>query len=293
MSKVFRVSTYAASNFEWDIIAVIFTATDRLQHFWWNDSLQISEYYKRLDMMLGKYMEYAEIMSADLMVVSDHGFGPCERLVSINRSLEEAGLAVRTESPFSKVLSRAGFTRGRIRNIMGEWPAAFNVLPGPLQDMIRRFVPESAESTMEIDVARSFAYAKTAAGVFLQNGSMRGIVAKKLSELSDKITGDPIVEKVISRDEALQGAYSYRAPDLFLQTRLGYGFSIDKTDLEKGLVGTHRPEGIFMHYRPNSSSNHQELLAPIRPWDVAASILHILKVPVPDYFDGRPKIRRD
>jgi predicted AlkP superfamily phosphohydrolase/phosphomutase len=291
-SKVFRVGTYAAFNLEWDVLAVIFTVTDRLQHFWWSEGYRISELYKRLDIMLGEFIRSADEASADLMVVSDHGFGPCHKFVSINGFLEEAKLTVRTESTFSKMLAELGFTRGKMRKIMGAWPSTFTALPTFFQDMIRRVVPESEENLRELDTNKSLAFAKTPAGVFLRDDNMRDIVIKKLTELTDQTTGTPIVAKIMNRNDVLQGAYSYRAPDLFLEPSPGYGFSLDKADVERGFTGVHRPEGIFIHYRPNGGAQRlrNDL---VRPWDVAATTLNILGVSVPSHFDGTPIIARD
>lgn len=289
-SKVFRVGAYAAFNLEWDVLAVIFTATDRLQHFWWNEPNRIAELYKRIDVMLGEFIECAKATQADIMVVSDHGFGPCNRFVSINGWLEQAGLAVRSESPLSKIFAQRGLTRGRIRTKMGDWPSAFTAMPSFLQDFVRRFIPESAENLKELDITKSAAYSKTPSGIYLHNHNSEDLVLKRLSELRDDITGNLIIEKIMKRDEVLKGAYAYRAPDLFLQPAIGYGFSMDKADLESGYTAVHRPEGIFIHYRPNSVSEPQTLSSPVRPWDVAASVLHLLGIPVPDYFDGVPKV---
>jgi len=289
-SKVFRVGAYSAFNLDWDVLAVIFTVTDRLQHFWWNEQNRIAELYKRIDVMLGEFRKCAEETSADIMVVSDHGFGPCDRFVSINGWLEQAGLAVRSESPFSKMLAGGGITRGRIRTIMGAWPTAFTAMPRFMQDIVRKFIPESAENLKELDITKSVAYAKTPSGIYLRDRNSEEDVLRKLSEMQDPSTGNRVIEKIMKRDEVLHGDYAYRAPDLFLQPAAGYGLSIDKTDIERGYTAVHKPEGIFIHYRPNASSEPQGLPGPARPWDVAASILHILGIPVPEYFDGTPKI---
>src|SRR5208282_3285280 len=105
------------------------------------------------------------------------------------------------------------------------------------QDMIRRVVPESEENLRELDTSKSVAFAKTPAGVFVRDDNMRDIVIKKLKGLTDQTTGVPIVEKIMGRNEALQGAYTYRAPDLFLEPSPGYGFSLDKADVERGFTG--------------------------------------------------------
>jgi predicted AlkP superfamily phosphohydrolase/phosphomutase len=291
--KTFRVSKYLALNFDWDVLAVIFTTTDRLQHFWWDDSVEISRHYHMLDVMLGEYLECAKARGADLLVISDHGFGHCKRRFRINDWLEESGLAVYRESLLSKVLGDLTITKTRARDIWGKWPSAFRALPGFMQEMIRTHVPESGQARRQLDIAKSAAYARGYAGIFVPDRGLRERLAKKFTELTDKSTGDFVFERVMDREEVLNGPYSYRAADLFLLPSLGYDVLATDSVTEAARVGTHRPEGILIHYRSRSTPSSPVLISgPARPWDVGTSILDILGVPIPGYFDGKPIIGR-
>jgi predicted AlkP superfamily phosphohydrolase/phosphomutase len=282
--KIFRVSRYLASNYAWDLLAVIFTTTDRLQHYWWRNPQEIAEHYRIIDRMIGEYLEYSKEHNADLIVVSDHGFGPCDEFFLINEWLEELGLAVYKDSLLSKILSPLGFTKSTFRNAFGSWPEAFRMLPPLLQELVRRHVPENAEDK-KIDLAESSAYARSSAGVFVQDGNRREFIAQALRTLRSRTDGRPIFEKIARREDELHGAYSYRGADLLLQPSLGHYVAISKQD-RRGLTGTHRPEGIFIHYRSNSQFQHQGSRT-VRPWDVGATILTLLGLPIPEYFDGR------
>jgi predicted AlkP superfamily phosphohydrolase/phosphomutase len=289
-SKSFRVSRYAASKCDWDLLAVIFTATDRLQHFWWREPLEITKHFRTLDSMLAEYVEYANSLSADLVIVSDHGFGPCDKHFMINEWLEKFGLASYRESSVFRALSEAGFTKSWIEKLTGRWPPVFSMLPAFLQDIIRRSIPESRESKRELDIARSVAYARSPAGIFVRGADWQDTIITKLREVTDHATGSLIFDSVMKRNDVMQGQYSYRAADLLLQPTLGYDVSVATRAFDSQLVGTHRPEGIFIHYRPGSIVSYEKENMPIRPWDVPAIILHVLDVPIPGYFDGRSKI---
>jgi len=285
-SKHIRVGRYAAFTLEWDVLAVVLTVTDRLQHFWWDDEDKIVEFYRRIDAFLGELIDLAESAGGELMVVSDHGFGPCTRVVDLNESLESLGLVLRTDSPISRILNRMGLSRHRAKAKVGASPPWFDRLPEKLKELVLRYVPESPEDSGRVDTLNSIAFARTKAGIFLNNEKTQAAVVSKLSSLTYEDTGEPILEKIVPREEALHGSYVYRAPHLFLQPRFGYAFGLAHSD--RGIVGTHRPEGIFIHYDPNSSRAQRDLPTPIRPWDVAATILQIAGVPIPDYFDGQP-----
>jgi len=288
--KTYRVSKHVASDFDWDLLAVIFTMTDRLQHFWWNDSAAISEYYRKLDNILGDYLEYTKDHNADLIVVSDHGFGPCKTFFRISEWLRELDLAVYNESPLSRVLAKLKITKEGARDVWGLWPPFFRALPAFLQEVIRTYVPESGQLERQLDIGKSLAYARGWAGIFVAEKRIREYLTTKLSELTDRTTRSLIFEKVMKREDVLQGPYLYRAADLLLLPSLGYHVLTRESAYETAMSGTHRPEGIFVHYRPNSGLTHPaSALGHIRPWDVGASILHTLGVPIPEYFDGKLK----
>lgn len=289
-TKVHRVGRYAATRFEWDLLAIIFTTTDRLQHYWWDDHDEITKHYRMLDEMIGDYMKIADDFSADIIIVSDHGFGPVKHIFQIDKWLQDSGLAHYRHTRFSKAMSRINLTKDKIPKLLPNWHSIFDILPDFLQTELRRFIPEGHKVA---DISRSDAYC-IGSGVFVK-GEKKEKVAKSLRELTDE-AGVPILEEVIDRENALHGPYSDRGSDLFIQPRSDYfvSRSFDEfngvllgDDSQRILTGHHRPDGIFIHYGPNNS-----LYAPasinLRPWDVAALILHLLGVPLPEYFDGEP-----
>lgn len=120
--------------------------------------------------------------------------------------------------------------------------------------------------------------------------SFRDDLARRLSGLRDPRSGDPVVERVWTREELYRGPESIHGPDLVVQCREGYvahsGFG------GKGRVVTASPLG--------HSSEHQHVgffMAGglgIRPAelegrlaDVAPTILEALGLPAPADGDGR------
>ncbi|MDR7485188.1 MAG: alkaline phosphatase family protein [Armatimonadota bacterium] len=94
-------------EFPWDFFMFVLMTTDRLQHLiWrhvdpshpWYDSDEarryapgILDYYRRLDDMVADLLARLDAQTT-FMLVSDHGFGPLERSVSLLRWLGQAGL---------------------------------------------------------------------------------------------------------------------------------------------------------------------------------------------------------
>jgi predicted AlkP superfamily phosphohydrolase/phosphomutase len=283
--KLFRVSRYLAENYEWDALAIIFTTSDRLQHYWWHDQDRIAEYYKTVDTMLGEYCKYAKRAGADLIVVSDHGFGPAKQVFLVNRWLESAGLTSYSKSLFSKGMSGLGLSKTQITRRWPSWPILFSRLPHVLQLGIRKVLPQDEAF---VNMRRSSALAKTQLGVFVTKPKDIELVANMLRQATDE-TGSRVFEKVFYSREVLNGPYVYRAPELFLQPFDSYDISLSKQASLSLRTGTHRPQGIMI-YCNSTSDRPGRILDPVRPWDVAASILEIFSLPIPDYFDGKPKI---
>jgi len=281
--KMFRVSTHVAANFEWDVLATIYTTTDRLQHYYWNDGAAVSSHYSLIDGFLGENMEMAKNYDADLIVVSDHGFGPLKWPYLINEWLERNKLATRSAPLFRKIVSAKQGNR-RPRKLSGKWQSLFRALPPWVQDIARKHAP----GTSEIDRSSSQVFAMTSRGVFVRDTELMSSTIEKLKHITHEETGKLVFDKILRCDEVLQGDYVSRAPDLFLIPNLGFEASTSQGQFD-GMTGTHRPEGIYMYYKPNSRSSKTSNL-PIRPWDVAATILSLQGIPIPTYFDGNPKL---
>lgn len=97
---------YELDRFKEGLLASAFFSTDRIQHIFWvtKDPSHplyqkeyaekyghvIDDYYRKMDMVLGKVMERVDEQTA-LMVFSDHGFSSFRRTVHVNSWLAENG----------------------------------------------------------------------------------------------------------------------------------------------------------------------------------------------------------
>ena len=115
----------------------------------------------------------------------------------------------------------------------------------------------------------------------------------KLLAIPHPETGEPLVEKVLERDDLYSGPQSHLAPDLVAvlgdwnyRTIGLYDFTTNKLISPAfGPTGDHRMEGIFIGtgpgFKAGSKPDGADLL------DIAPTVLHLLGVPVPDDMDGR------
>ena len=228
-----------------DLFFAVFVAADRVQHALWRRcfptgtpavpfhgaSMEILEIYKALDEALGLFLD---VLGEDetLMVVSDHGFGPLEKDVFLDRYLEVAGLL--------RFHQRGGRRRnGRI-------------------------------TIRDIDWSRTRAYSYGLFGnIYLnQRGrEPRGIVnpgrdrddtleevASVLREIRDPEDGERIVDHVLRGDLLYRGPATGHAPDLVVImrnyayiTRGGREVDGARFVAEPGVnhTGNHRLDGVF------------------------------------------------
>ena len=102
-------------------------------------------------------------------------------------------------------------------------------------------------------------------------------------------TGEPVVTRIWTREEAFAGRFMGLAPDLTLALRDGGFVSIlpSETPLKtrREPTGTHRPDGVFVAAGPGI--RHGARLPRLSILDVAPLLLHTLGLPIPEDLEGR------
>jgi predicted AlkP superfamily phosphohydrolase/phosphomutase len=297
--KQAKAALYLAKNYEWDILAPIFTTSDRLQHVFFSDLDYIRKHYVLLDQFLKEFLELASDEGANVLIASDHGFGPIRKAFYINTWLNRMGLQKIKKSFVRSALASTGLTVYKLMALMGKLRLAGIALTiYRMNPKMVNALPLGTYEEGQIDYSASKAYSTAYHGIYL-NVNLKGTeyehvretVMNKLYNLTDN--GIRIVEKLYKREEVIWGQYSDRAPDIFVVTKLGYGMSThlnpNMFDILKNrgvtISGSHRLEGIFGAYGPDIRKDVQ-LSDPIHTWDVACTILHIHGLAIPNYMDG-------
>lgn len=298
---------------DWSVMLVQFQNLDPFQHRAWRylnvdeTGLDAPEWnaeamgvLRGLDTAIGRLCELADRRGAAVMVVSDHGFGPCLGRVHVNRILAAAGL-VKLPGVSGKLRRRAvqGIDHLRLwsakRHDPGARGASFSA---------------SVRATFAIDWKRTSAFAPhqdTAAMVYLNRASLcagaplstprqiddaRTSASQALAEARHPETGRSLFPEVVDLAVAYDvDPVELGYPDLvalpdepyWVRTKLARGRSWVEPDAN--LPGTHRRDGIISLQAAGLEPG-RTLKADLR--DVTPTSLALLGLPVADVIEGTP-----
>ncbi|MEK6408669.1 MAG: alkaline phosphatase family protein [Acidobacteriota bacterium] len=268
-----RALRFLMQRGEWDFLMVVFSVLDRAQHDYWADMDPahprhdpktppefrefIHETYQRLDLAVGRLIEQLPAETR-VLVVSDHGF--CSELfeVRVNELLASAGLLTFKSPASRKSIARVRALKGKIARRIS--PAV------PNGSVLDRKVEYGGGFLEEIDWSRTRAFFSQDKGVWVNLAGREGegivsedafdsVVEEARSALLQLIApddGEPVFERAMRREEAFNGAWSSRLPDLVMvprrdeyvyNERPGYGEVVVPAD---STTGTHSRDGIFI-----------------------------------------------
>lgn len=286
----FEIADYVMKNEPADLTAVLFDGVDKLLHIAYKYMMPASsrpaltageeeirglclEYFRELDGFIGRIIELAG-PEARIFVTSDHGFGPTEKVFRVNTWLNENGYLT--------------------------WKGVEG-----LGDDEKKSVEKLIERHfVYLDWDRTTAYARTTTsnGIYIRVAEdgrsgirpedyarFRDELVSKLLAVRDPATGEPFVERVMTREEAYPGRNNRLAPDLTLVMKDHSFASIvnEKPAIvtRPEVAGTHYPEGIFIARGPGIARGAK--VKRLDMVDVAPCLIYSLGLAVPEDLEGR------
>ena len=298
-------------RFQPDLFLSVWMNTDAIQHTYWGYLHPGHPYYHRpeapamRELLLPAFRQLDDIIASlaaralpggNLLVMSDHGFGPMHRRIALNNALQQHGfLAFRQRAlRLARVQNRL---RRHLRKLSGgRWGQrpAFNV---------------NQRQSQYIDWAATQAFAGVTEefGIFLNRSDRfsHGIVSPAAAEpLLQALTqtllglrdpeGKPLIARVQRREAVYHGPYVDQAPDLLVWPAderdvftdgLLRGDRLFRTEIDHPR-GWHRPAGILIAagqgIRPGASCDSTPSLL-----DMAPTVFALLGLTPPSEFEGR------
>jgi len=223
-----KVADYFWKNIKWDIFMLVFTGTDRLEHFLWDayeDPNNIYhqdflKFFSAIDEAIGEIT--SRISEEDsLVMLSDHGMERIEVNVNLNSLLVEEGFLVVENNP-----------RKNYNSIKRETKA------------------------FALEPSRVYLHRK---GRYPRGSVEKNDEEHLLSELEEtfyslRYKGRKVIRKVWRRNEIYKGKFKDEAPDLVLTPEKGFNlraklFSNQIFEREHELTGKHTWDDAFFYMK--------------------------------------------
>lgn len=261
IDKRFEAFKHYVEMDDWDLFVGVFMTTDRVNHFLFRDYEQEGEYYdefmdfyRKVDRYIGE-LRAALPDDVTLVVVSDHGFTTLNYEVNCNEWLRSNGwLEYATDSP-------------ETLDDIGDDTRAYSLIPGRFYLNLEGREPRGCVPEDEYESTR-----------------------QELEDALEELTGpdgNPVVDRVETKEDAFRGDHDEIAPDLVAIPHDGF-------DLKAAFNG---PDDVFttterngMHTFDNASLFIDHPDARIQDadlYDVAPTVMTLLDI---DYdrgvFDG-------
>ena len=210
MDKRFQL-TFEFLNEDWNYFHLHIMETDRLMHFFFeylaeNKSDAISEliesFIKKLDQWINQLIGTIQNESA-VIILSDHGFCQIKSEVQINLWLEQKGLLY--------------FKDSRKLEDYHENTVCYSLTPGRIYLNL-----EGREERGSVKSSKYF--------------TVRDMIKNKLLEFRHPDSGEPIIDKIMFREEIYSGDYVENAPDIIAHPKNGYDL---KASLDGNSIFTH------------------------------------------------------
>jgi predicted AlkP superfamily phosphohydrolase/phosphomutase len=308
----------------WDFALWMLRGTDIVCHMFWENRSVIENFYQFVDLLIGDLLK--DWPHATIFLMSDHGFQAQEKDFHINKWLIDQGLlkirrSSREEARWNEIRKLVGrASLGEKQNsrylskvfqnlwitkaILKKW------LPSFLWNWGRVHLPQGLKTTVpkclsfEVDVRESKAsavqqFTMETKGILVHVPStspeyekIREQVIKGLLQLRDLETGCPVVRAVHRRENIYKGPYVNQAPDIVLELEEGFNitnnFITESYITKRGkLRGCHSRGGIFVASGSELRKGVRLTEGEVYIWDLAPTILHYFKLPIPYEYDGR------
>jgi predicted AlkP superfamily phosphohydrolase/phosphomutase len=330
-------SLYLMEKHPADVMMFTFMSIDTVQHHFWqymdpthhlHNPAAIERFgdavlrvYQRLDEAVGQMLQKTS-SDTSVLVVSDHGGGPTsDQVVYLNRYLAQLDLLHYRKD------ERSALNKLTQKVVCGAYTLLRSTLSSRQKSFLARTLPrlrksfESAVTSFnQIDWTRTKAYCSEVLAsppsiwINLKGVKPRGIVEQseyepllklisdKLKELKDPRTDEPVIKRILRREEIFHGPYANEAADLILDWWETSHFSTSpsfpenmldpaveirerRPSTESEWGGTHRRDGILIAQGKSFKKGAE--IQGARLIDMAPTILYLMGQPVPEDMDGR------
>lgn len=313
---------WALAREAWDVAVVVLVSPDRIQHALWHclgvdgpvaaedERLhdRVLSLYARMDQAVAKLVEAAG-PDANVLVVSDHGFGPLKARVDLNNLLADLGLlSYRNErgivDTVGKRLHAAGLRRRHVAALL----RAFGARGGFVESLEAGNRLQGAGSVTDWRNTKAFCLITNGVFVNLRGRELRGVVSPneyegvrdalitRLCDVRDPDTGERVIYRVQRREEIYAGPFVDYAPDVMItgfDERYHFHFFphshyTHAFNPPERATGNHAYDGILIGLGPDIGTGPIE---GARIIDLMPTLCALLGLDTPEDVDGHTLTR--
>jgi predicted AlkP superfamily phosphohydrolase/phosphomutase len=287
----FEILRYLMKNESCSLTGINFDGTDKLLHIGWRflDPATFPknptpwdikmreaclEYFRHLDRFIAEAVEIAG-PDARVFMASDHGFGPSREVFRVNTWLHANGYLTWKEIDQTDEKNQKSVEKLVERHfVFLDW------------ERTTAYARSTTSNGIYIRVARG---ANSTGVPAEQYHPFRQKLIDKLKTIRDPDTGEQIIKRILTKEEAYPGSHNEQAPDLTLVMRDHSFISIlNRTPVihnRAEIEGTHYPQGIFIAGGPGIKQG--TAVPELNIADVAPCLLYSLGLDIPADFDGK------
>lgn len=298
-----RVLVYLMDNKAVDVFVQVFVSPDRIQHalmhlidpahprYRAEDAeryrAKIHQFFGSLDEMLGQVIERVERDGATLLVMSDHGFRPCDRQLVISDALTQQGLLHRNQRQHMAKGARRFIRRLYKRKRSTSKKSGGRAIGSDVDwSRTRAYVATATDQGVVINLM-----GREPHGIVRNNGEYertRDEVLHALEMIRDPSNGARLIDGTWRREELFTGPYLEQAPDVIYSVANGLSVGNERSQNLAPLkwrTGEHDLYGILIGYGPALRSS--VALEDACLTDLAPTILYLAGAELPSDLDGR------
>ncbi len=313
--KQFKVVLHLLKTKDWDSFIYVCSATDWIQHIMWKHidkshpqynketsekyAEEFEKFFQKIDGFLNQLMSF----DANLLIVSDHGFGPQDQCFNLAKWLENKGYLTTRKKVTGGLEIKAKTKLGQLLSFIARLLKLEKFIPKAVASRASRSLSTSIVNIIDLDKSMAYCLGHTIpfGGIYInpdiQNSDKYETIKTKIINDLQNLSGDvgkPLKVTIYDSEKIYKGDKVHLAPDIIF-TINNWRCVILEENFEGPLfegksysnrhTGSHRLEGIFIAHGPDIKKGYKIEGAKI--YDIAPTILHLFGLPIPDDMDGR------
>ncbi len=313
--KQFKVVLHLLKTKDWDSFIYVCSATDWIQHIMWKHidkshpqynketsekyAEEFEKFFQKIDGFLNQLMSF----DANLLIVSDHGFGPQDQCFNLAKWLENKGYLTTRKKVTGGLEIKAKTKLGQLLSFIARLLKLEKFIPKAVASRASRSLSTSIVNIIDLDKSMAYCLGHTIpfGGIYInpdiQNSDKYETIKTKIINDLQNLSGDvgkPLKVTIYDSEKIYKGDKVHLAPDIIF-TINNWRCVILEENFEGPLfegksysnrhTGSHRLEGIFIAHGADIKKGYKIEGAKI--YDIAPTILHLFGLPIPDDMDGR------